>query len=110
MSGEQMMLDIGIGGRLRDEGIGRAHLRAADWAERAIHDLVQFLRHRGEATIEEWRMDWIRRQMPAPSSHKAYGALTQLAARRGLIQNTGRYVKASSIKTHCHPVPIWRPA
>lgn len=43
-------------------------------------------------------------------SHHAWGALTQIAARRRLIVFTGGYENARSKRTHAHPVKVWRAA
>ena len=40
----------------------------------------------------------------------ALASFFRLAAKRGLIRGTGRYVKAKSAKTHAHPVALWRAA
>jgi hypothetical protein len=102
----QMTLDLSESLKARDLGISRAS--EPSWIDLAVHDFARFLRERGEATVEQWRYDWLYRGCDAPVSHKAYGAVAITAARRGLAVNTQRYVKAQSVKTHGHPVPIWR--
>ena len=93
----------------RDDGIARAAKRAGSaWMAMAVLDFARFVRARGEATLEQWRYDWLSRAMPGPERHNAYGAVAMAAARRKLVVNTGRYVKATSVKTHAHPVPIWK--
>lgn len=105
--GNQLSIDFAR--EARDEGIKRAADHAGEpWMKRAIEDFARFLRERGEATLEQWRHDWLTRGNPNPPSHKAYGAVASAAARSGLAVNTRRYVKATSVKTHAHPVPIWR--
>jgi hypothetical protein len=102
-------LNIDFARAARDEGIKRAADHAGrTWLNAAIEDFVAFVRARGEATCEQWRYDWLARGRPAPASHKAYGAVANTAASRGLVVNTERYVKAASTKTHAHPVPLWR--
>lgn len=104
-----MQLDLALAIAARDKGITRAADHAGpSWMERAVEDFGRFLRERGEATLEQWRYDWLARGGAAPSTHKAYGAVATSAARRGLAVNTERYVKATSEKTHAHRVPIWR--
>lgn len=97
----------------RDEGIERAADHAGEtWMAKAVLDFATFLKAQPEreATAERWRYDWLARHNPPPESHKAWGAVAMVAARRGLAENTGRYVKAVSPKTHAHRVPIWRAA
>jgi hypothetical protein len=102
-------LDIDFSRAARDDGIQRASEHAGEsWMDSAIEDFARFVKERGEATLEQWRFDWLSRKRPAPASHKAYGAVANTAARRGLVVNTRRYVQATSQKTHAHPVPIWR--
>lgn len=97
--------------KARDEGIQRAADHAGQtWMDLAVTDLVRFLRSQGPSTVEAWRFNWLAHGNPAPASHKAWGAVASSAARRGLIVNTGKYVKAKSIKTHAHPVPVWAAA
>lgn len=106
---QQIALDFSKAARARDAGIARTKEHTGDdWFDSAITDLVTFICDRGEATLEQWRFDWLSRGNPPPASHKSYGALAITASRRGHIVNTGRYVKASAEKTHGHPVPIWR--
>mgnify|MGYP001573482913 CR=1 FL=1 len=96
---------------LRDEGIATTMEHTGDaWFETAMADFLRFVCERGESTLESWRFDWLSRGNPPPASHKSYGALAITAARRGIIINTGRYVKAKAEKTHAHRVCIWRAA
>jgi phosphohistidine phosphatase SixA len=107
MNGDQLPIDFARAAR--DDGIKRAAEHAgAEWMRRAIDDFARFLRERGEATLEQWRFDWLARGNEGPPSHKAYGAVASAAARSGKAVNTKRYVQAVSKKTHAHPVPIWR--
>ena len=102
-------LPIDFGRAARDDGLKRAAEHAGEpWMDAAVADFARFVKARGEATCEQWRLDWLTRGRPAPASHKAYGAVASTAARRGLVVNTRRYVQAVSEKTHAHPVPIWR--
>jgi len=104
-------LNIDFSRAARDEGMARAADRAGnEWMDAAVADFAAFIRAHGPATCEAWRYDWLSRKNPSPESHKAYGAVASSAARRGLVVNTGRYVKAQSVKTHAHAVPLWRSA
>lgn len=104
-------LDIDFARAARDEGLERAAEHAGEeWIDQAVRDFARFVAARGEATCEQWRYDFLARGMAAPESHKAYGAVANIAARRGLVVNTRRYVQAVSAKTHAHPVPLWTSA
>ena len=101
-------LDLDLSQSRRDRGLKRAAEHAGDpWMTEAVEDFARFVSARGEATLEAWRYDWLARGKPSPASHKAYGAVAMSAAKRGLVVNTGRYVKAQSPKTHAHRVPVW---
>lgn len=107
----QLALDFSAAAKARDLGIARAAEHAGEsWMQQAVADFAGFVSERGEATLEQWRYDWLARGKPAPATHKAFGAVASGAARRGLVVNTGRYVKAQSERTHAHPVPLWRAA
>lgn len=105
----QLPMDFSKSAAARDAGIARTMDNTGpEWFEGALADFVAFVCDRGEATLEQWRFDWLARGKAAPASHKSYGALANTAAKRGHIVNTGRYVKAQAEKTHAHVVPIWR--
>lgn len=99
----------GVSQRAKEVGITKVIDSAPEWLALALPDLVAFVRARRETTVEAWRYDWLTRCMPAPPSHKCYGALTTMAARRKFIENTRRYVPAQAERTHGHPVPVWKP-
>ena len=104
-------LDIDFSRAARDAGIKLAADHAGnEWIDKAVADFVEFVHARGEATCESWRFSWLERNNEPPATHKAYGAVASAAARRGLVVNTRRYVNAVSVKTHAHPVPLWRAA
>lgn len=102
-------LDIDFARAARDDGMKRAADHAGEsWMDGAVADFARFVKARGEATCEQWRFDWLARGNPAPATHKAYGAVPSSAAKKNLVVNTQRYVRAVSVKTHAHPVPVWR--
>lgn len=61
---------------------------------------------RPEFRFEEFRATCTKAMQPP--SHKAWGSVPRLAIKDGLIEWTGRYVQAESLKTHAHPVKLWR--
>ena len=56
--------------------------------------------------FREWALN--SKVLPEPSSPKVWGAVPSKAAALGLIEATGKYEKAKSVKTHSHAVQVWR--
>ncbi len=56
--------------------------------------------------FREWALN--EKELPEPSKPNAWGAIPTKAASMGLIESTGRYEKATALKTHSHPVQVWR--
>ena len=85
---------------------------AYEWKDHAMHELRLFCldRKKGkpEFAFEEFRRWCLERGVIQPRSHKAWGALASVAAREGVIEDTGDYLKAVSRRTHAHPVKVWR--
>lgn len=107
----QLALDFSRARALKDQGMAVALDHAGPtWVEIATEALTAFADTRGEFTTEEFRFHWLTHGGVEPESHKAWGALTSAAAKRGLIQHTGRYRRALATKTHGHPVALWRKA
>lgn len=98
----------------RDFGIQRAsyHTEAEypGWAARTIDALRIFCADAKSSGKSEFTFEQFRaiRQHDAPASHKAWGSIPRIAAAAGIIEWTGRYELAKSIKTHGHPVKLWR--
>lgn len=64
---------------------------------------------RSEFRFEQFR-EWAlnSKVLPEPSTPKVWGAVPSKAAALGLIEATGKYEKAKSVKTHSHAVQVWR--
>lgn len=88
---------------------------ADDWTDRVLVELRAWLAvHRGqgkrEMTMEQFRAQAVNQ----PASHKAWGALPAIACRANLIEpvvhGDGSPVmrRAESVRTHAHPVRVWR--
>lgn len=97
------------GQELKERGQDLALEHAGDcWQAQALAHLQQFVAGRQEPfAIEDFRAYAVARGLPQPITHKAWGALPQFAARRGLIRSTDTYRKARSARTHAHPVLLW---
>lgn len=102
-----------LGRELKEQGQDLALEHAGeDWQALAIDYLERFL---GMAKavpflFEDFRDYATCNGLPEPASHHAWGALCGVVARRGLIEPTGRMLKAKSVKTHAHRVMEWRRA
>lgn len=80
----------------------------AAWTKRAAIELRSWLDSRKAAGATHMTMEEFRHvAQHQPESHKAWGALTTVAKNMGLIAHDG-YVRAQSVKTHAHPIGLWR--
>ena len=86
-----------------------------EWAEHVLVEFrawltVQKARGLKTITVEEFRSQ----AKNLPSSHKAWGSLPRIACRAGLIKpaidpaGERIYRRAAALKTHAHPVALWR--
>src|SRR5690349_14002004 len=91
----------------RDAGIQATSITNAEWMAAALDDLHRYLWTHARLRLEEFRQDWERREKPAPVSPHAWGALATCAVKKGFIEPIG-YVKSTSVKTHRHPVALYR--
>jgi hypothetical protein len=97
------------GADLKAEGQQLALEFSGDWRDLVVAEFRAWAsaereKGLGETTIERFRAA----AKHQPASHKAWGALPGVLCRKGLIEPTGRYVKAVSPRTHAHPVQLWR--
>lgn len=102
-----------LGNELKEQGQQAALDHAGkDWQELALDYLGRFLEMSAAVPFlfEDFRDYATCNGLPQPASHKAWGALCGVAARRGLIEPTGQVKKAKAAKTHAHRVMEWRRA
>lgn len=102
-----MQLSIFTATAARDAGIAATSITNAEWMATALADLHRYLATRPMLRLEEFRAEWERRERPAPVSPHAWGALARVAVRREWMEPIG-YVKATSVRTHRHPVILYR--
>src|SRR5689334_13268538 len=102
-----MDLDLFTAAEARDAGIQATSITNAEWMAAAMDDLHRYLPYHPTLRMEEFRADWERREQPAPVSPHAWGALARIAVGRGWIEPIG-YVKSTSVRTHRHPVALYR--
>lgn len=90
-------------------GIDSAHDHAeADspgWTELAAEELRTYALTAGDFIVEQARIA-ITPIVGAPEELRAWGAVTQMAQRRGWIARTGHYLAASS--SNGSPKPVYR--
>jgi hypothetical protein len=97
----------------RDLGIETAHANAEDktpgWTDRALAYVVRFLEGRGDRTFltEDVRAFAESCGLAYPPDGRAWGAVTQKASRRGIIDKVG-YAPAKS--SNLSPKVLWRAA
>jgi len=95
--------------KARDRGMNQAAAKTGpEWLEAAITDFVSYLRTHGPCPLERWREDWLRRGKVEPASQNAYGSVTRLAANRGLIRQTGRFLYARAVAARARRVAEWQ--
>lgn len=91
----------------RDAGMQATSITNHEWMQAALDELQHFLRTRPTLRLEEFRAEWERRERPAPVSPHAWGALARIAVGKGMMESIG-FVKSTSVKTHRHPVYLYR--
>lgn len=88
---------------------------SADWGDDVLGELATWCRDRKAQGFTEMTFEQFRAEARAqPKSSKAWGSLPRRALMRGLIaakvHADGSPVMraAESVKTHSHPVRVWR--
>ena len=100
-----------LGLDLRDRGMARTlEAERDEWINEALGQLARYAAFHSIFKTEDFREACERAGVENPHDHHVWGALTNLASRRGLIQWTGQYVPSESPKTHGHPVKLWERA
>ena len=101
------------GSALRELGMKRAldHADAEtqNWTERTLCALEVFCKVLKTQRVTTFVMEDFRkvRSDALPASPNAWGAITNIASRRGIIRWTGEFRNAKSLKTHAHAVRVW---
>src|SRR5690349_17655485 len=102
-----MDLDLFTAAGARDAGIQATSITNAEWMAAALDELRLFLDSHSQFRMEQFRWWWEFIKKPAPVSPHAWGALAHKAVAKGFIEPIG-YVKSTSVKTHRHPVALYR--
>ena len=104
----QLQLSLPEGRRLKREGMDLIAGHNSAWINLMLGHLVAFAWGRQEFTFELFRMHAQLEHLPDPTSPKCWGSLSLAAQRAGIVEWTGRYIPASSVKTHAHPIRVLR--
>lgn len=81
---------------------------AGDWPVLVLAELREWLAVQKASGVREMTIEQFRDvAVNQPNSSKCWGNLPKMALKAGLIRATDRFVKASSVKTHSHPVKVW---
>ena len=93
----------------RDAALEQVADNAEPWTERAIRYLTWLratasLQHPFTGEDMRWYVD---AYVGPPHHHNAYGALTRIAIRRGLIRPTGQWTKMQSMRSHARQTPLY---
>lgn len=97
---QQAELDFTAAKERANTGMRRAADRAErsdpGWTERALTALGEYARSAGiPFTIEQARQA-IAQNVGAPAEERAWGAVTRMARKRGVIKPSGRFMPAAS--------------
>lgn len=105
------MLDAAASRAAKEEGMQLAIDFAGEWKDLALEELERWLRGQGATvTIEQFRAV----AKCQPPRHQAWGPFARLAKGRGLIapaqhlDGSPVYRLAESVKTHSHPIRVYR--
>jgi len=100
---------VRLGEALKERGQQLALFNAGEvWQDHAMAQLRRFAAQRGEFTMEQFRYEFLTQGNDEPPSPNCWGALTTAAQRAGVIEHTGKYVKAVSARTRAHRVSVWK--
>lgn len=91
----------------RDQAIAATSITNHEWMQAALDELRAYLATHATLRMEEFRAEWERREMPAPVSPHAWGALARIAVNKDWMEPVA-YVRSTSVKTHRHPVYLYR--
>lgn len=111
---EQLAIDFTsprLGRALAEQGMARTlDAEREGWLEQALAALLRFTAEQGAGhfKMEDFRAWYVAQGLPAPHSHKCWGAFSNRAEKAKVITFTGRYTAAVSPKTHGHMVKVWK--
>jgi hypothetical protein len=92
----------------RDVGIARVTDTNSKWMDSALSMLPAMRRTHDDVTGEDIRVWLIANGLTPPTKPNAWGALTRMAMKRGIICDTGRVRHMRETASHARRTPIWR--
>ncbi len=105
-------LNLELGRKRRDDGMKQAldHANAVNnqWQVQALTFFFRYcLEHRNESFMTEDVRWWAEESgLPEPPDKRAWGAIANIAKRRGLIRSIG-YAPQKATNAHCAPKTVW---
>lgn len=105
---DQLTLNWKRSNRARDIGMEQSTCANASLLEDAIERLPG-MHVRGETATGEQIRFWLTANgLKHPPTHQNFwGAFIAVAVKRGLLRDTGRSVRASSVKAHARRIVVW---
>ena len=94
------------GEHARDEGQARVLERAGTFGEQAVEVIRRRLAG-ASVLAEEFRRVCVEEGVE-PHHHNAWGALTAVLVKRGVIEQTGEFQKSKDPRSHARRQPVWR--
>lgn len=91
--------------RLKDEGIDRVGTNNHDWLLSAVSIVSQHAPPSGEFMAEEFK------KYPGigkPGHRNAWGALTNMLLKEGIIEKTGKYAQSTGRSNRAHEYKTYR--
>lgn len=102
------------GHQLREEGqaIALAH-SGQQWVNTMLSNLQAFCKVRKDMGTPNFKLEDFRnvaeqRDWPMPKHQNSWGALANIAIKRGIIASTGRYECAKRVLAHGRVVRVWQ--
>lgn len=102
-----MLGELKTGKQLRDEGIAQVSDNNLTWMELCVKEAEMFARSWGLFTAEDIRFH-CQCRVGLPRHHNAWGALTNVLIKRGIIEPTGEHRPMKDEISHARSTPVYR--
>ena len=94
--------------QLRAEGIARVLQHAdASWVEYALQGVLRYAKEHREFIGEDFRVWYLLNGGMTPHHHNAWGALLNVAVKKGIVAPTDRMRQMNTEKSHARRSPLW---
>lgn len=101
---EPDLFDAAAARAARDKGMKQAQDNNLTWAG-CVVEFVRQLPKNWIGTGEDIRRSW---KGSPPKHPNAWGSVTKIAIKRGLLVETGRYIQMVAVKSHSRRTPEYR--